>query len=1462
LAGKYLKARQLAKEIEKKAKKTAEKKKKAKEGLKKAEELLEVSEELGIDISDTIGIINDARENFEDKKFEESSEMINKGLDTLQDSYSDKLDELIDEIKSLHNYLDENLEETDFNGMINEVNQYFEESRYKEAINKAEQILSQVRRDVEELFEERLLSLESKIKILNSLDGDTEEFKRELAKAEEFLDEYEIEEAKNALSSLENNIDKVIQIKIDNKLNEIEKIEELLRKNGISTEGIEETVSEVKVKSKNGDFSDVLDLFGKTERELSDRKDQLVTKMVNKLRDEIEKARDLGAPQKSINDINDKIDELQEKEDFGKIISLIDELFEKVEEAKFHKVLKTIAESRENFIKAKEMGIDINEPMTILNKARTALKNGDHKEALNWAKKGREKVRDMVKEHEKTENAIDKVKKLREGLTEFDVDLAIIDDKIREAEEYLEQKEYSKSRDIVKEMENDIDKRAYEKIMEYIEEFEVHILTLERMGLDSGQYTEMLEEAIANTKTMDYIQAGKIALQGKDEILDKIETELEYKIENISDIVSNIKNTMEIEDIEEDIGNVEELIDEGKKEKEKDNYKISYDKLKKAEEKIKDWQIGEADQKYTDAKETLGLLGEIDFKDISIEDYQVKLEDAKLDIENGNYPSGIKKIENILGDLNHKLKQNSEDFFSKAKVEVVKAKKSGVDIKRMREELIECKKYIKQKNYTEAIRLSVDVEEKAKKIREARSQTKKIISDLKNNIKIAKEELEDEKDIQPVISLFKESKKSFQKRNYIEAKELANKTEMKIDELKKKMEFEEYYSQYEDLLSRADDISVDTEDIQDQINTVLNKTEENDYDTAIEMISQINEDILEEIKLSVKPRLNHTQEIIESAKEIGIDITQQEVLLDEAKNDFENSDFQGTVEKIIECQNQIQQIKDKSKKAARSVKKAKNRLEEAMDLHADVSTAKRELQHSMDAIKNDEYEKAIEMAEKALSSIRLAEKNRVEKILSTFKEKINEMRLDGVNTSLADNLIARAEKAKKNENYKEAINLAMQSEGELERIELQQDIAKRSISTTSNKLSKAKEKGIDVSKPERILNQAKKSYEEGFYVKAFDKAVKSGELLNNNVKAFKESKAILEDVEKVIERINELNMESKGLEDKYLKARNAFDDDNYEKSFSLANRAKEELTNLKKDLPDLISEMKDAIVELKSKGSNVGKSEKFINKAKANLKMGNTLEVFDNLVKANEEFGGKYLKEYERYIDEATDLVEKASKFGTDVSKTKNIIKEARKIKENDLKKACLKAKEAVVDIEKTLAPYSPCIEVQMKDKLRIDKWNKINLVIKNTGGGVAKSPSVEIIGAKNNDIKMPSMLKANESFETKTKVKPTEDKVIIKGIGTRIFDNKPISSEIEVEAIEGDFKIIKSSGDEKCGICKGEVKKGLDVIICDCGSSYHKLCGERKEECPDCGLEFTLKEKKKEEKKDKKASKRVALRI
>ena len=105
MAGKYLKARKLAKEMEEKAKKTAEKKKEVEKGLEEAVNLLEMSEDIGTDVSGVEEIIDQGRDLLEEKEFDEAFEKVEEAVEELRKANASMVDELIGSVQNIHDMI-------------------------------------------------------------------------------------------------------------------------------------------------------------------------------------------------------------------------------------------------------------------------------------------------------------------------------------------------------------------------------------------------------------------------------------------------------------------------------------------------------------------------------------------------------------------------------------------------------------------------------------------------------------------------------------------------------------------------------------------------------------------------------------------------------------------------------------------------------------------------------------------------------------------------------------------------------------------------------------------------------------------------------------------------------------------------------------------------------------------------------------------------------------------------------------------------------------------------------------------------------------------------------------------------------------------------------------------------------------------------------------------------------------
>ena len=121
--------------------------------------------------------------------------------------------------------------------------------------------------------------------------------------------------------------------------------------------------------------------------------------------------------------------------------------------------------------------------------------------------------------------------------------------------------------------------------------------------------------------------------------------------------------------------------------------------------------------------------------------------------------------------------------------------------------------------------------------------------------------------------------------------------------------------------------------------------------------------------------------------------------------------------------------------------------------------------------------------------------------------------MEGVNVLASEKLMAKAQDAFNARDYKTALSEAMKSEGELEKVGLQQEMAEKAIITAETKMSEAQKTGIFSKKAKNLVTQARDEMKKGNYVRALEQAIQSGDELH----------MVAEDYSETIEAINALS---------------------------------------------------------------------------------------------------------------------------------------------------------------------------------------------------------------------------------------------------------------------------------------------------------------------------------------------------
>ncbi len=146
--------------------------------------------------------------------------------------------------------------------------------------------------------------------------------------------------------------------------------------------------------------------------------------------------------------------------------------------------------------------------------------------------------------------------------------------------------------------------------------------------------------------------------------------------------------------------------------------------------------------------------------------------------------------------------------------------------------------------------------------------------------------------------------------------------------------------------------------------------------------------------------------------------------------------------------------------AERVANRAREALAQADLLHAETVSLRGRMDRAEQLLTQKQYARVIELCGPLERELIQATYQHVSKTLAGFQAMVTRIRATGIDTSLAENLLHRARMALDEGKSVEALQLAARSEGELERGELQRQVAEGSLQAAGAALAKATGEGI------------------------------------------------------------------------------------------------------------------------------------------------------------------------------------------------------------------------------------------------------------------------------------------------------------------------------------------------------------------------------------------------------------------
>jgi len=1190
---------------------------------------------------------------------------------------------------------------------------------------------------------------------------------------------------------------------------------------------------------------------------------------------------------------------------FQQAANLSKQALAEIQAAQFQRVLFTIAQSRDKFVAAKNIGADITPAMDVLNKARQSLQQGRFREALDFAKNAEDEVEKSLGQFRQVESTVRDISSDFVEAESLGVNVASARRLLERAKKDLNARDFASALEEVRKAKEDLSRSEYERTMEVMERSEMIMTLGERMGADLGEAGKLLEDCIVATKEKQYRKAIELA-QGASS-----NAELSIK-GKLTDALANLRGSMGF--LAEDAANLRSLVDKAEGAMAAKDYDGAFTFVSEGQKLVEGRTKTKADEFHQMLKSAVELGAELGAPVGALAEL---FKEADAALERGDLAKVVSMREQGIADLG----TIGETIFNIVKERVVEARNSRINIDELLQLLKRARMALSVGELPEAFRLMGDCSQRTSQLMSMHKETYNAISSAAALVAEAKKK---DVDVSTVLEMLLEAKKAFERLDYERALELARRAKAETEKLMILYASAQNIIATKEKLEVAETLAIDTATVRENLDRAKEAMKSKSYDEALKVSTKTQQAIDELLDQRVRSLISQAESIMESLKDSQM--SEQKEKIARAKELLGRSLWGEAGEIAMTARDELEAAIKKKEEAGVALKKCQDALSEIEALNIETPDARKLMDKAERAARAGDFDAALEAAVGAGQELERERDVSVNKTIDKFQDAINKAKREGIDTRSAEKLLDKARQQFRDGRYRQALSLAMQSEAEAERIGLQQDMAAKAIMTAEKKLKGYGSPMPDVS---NLITGAQRAFEDGDYVKALDLAIRAGDSFNKyrelledtqdiRVKADKLTKTAFQigaDAAKLDKILNEanaafdagdpksardayqqcvdwglglcrsylgkqhaqvtdfaeglkgLNLDAQPVAKKLSEAKAHIDSENFEAAFTLIQEARKDAQDrMTKAVSEVMSASEGTIEHAKKIHADVAEAEQLLADARKAMEARQyekaTRLAKDSVsrVEARREFEKKFVD----FSYKADSTIRNARKYGIDVIEAERTLAEALRIKKTDIDKAIEIAEKSYKQANAAVEAFAPKMEIRLEVPGAVrDQWVDGSLTLVNVGKALAKDVKVKILG----DVEVQGLqdvasVRAKGEAKLSLKVKMRASGSIplsVNIVSHRLFDGKDFAQEIiaQVDVTEKAQEAVKPKEEPKpkaapepllavnegrCLICKGSIKVGFRIAKCQsCGTEFHEMCASRARVCPACQNPLSL---------------------
>ncbi|MCX8174070.1 MAG: hypothetical protein N3F63_05655 [Thermoplasmata archaeon] len=1231
---------QYQKQIQEKAKEAEETKKSAKANLDRCKEILDGIKKLNVDMGEVEKLFAEANSAYDKSDFQKSNELcksIEEKAKTIMERYCADITELISK-------LIKNLAETDemrsneIPRQLEQVKSFLEKGEGPSAARTLSEINAQFEKNLETVFK-KLFSIGDNLIGQSRKMGENITYPENLfTQAKQLYSQKKYDEAILKLNESLDILSIGVKSKISDEISALRTSVEGASALGMNVSEFLPLIEKAEKELKAYRFEEAMGLTTHLRSRMGELLSKTGESILSNVRRFIARAEKIAPEEEDFlkaKSLVPNVEELIKKGDIKGAGEIAKQIKELSENAQFQLVLKTIAASRSKFITAKKIGADISQPLGLINSARAALKNAEYEKALKYAVDADTEVDKIIKEYEASAMEIENLEASLNALATFGIEVPEARKAVEEARRALEEKNYKKVHEIVENAKVIAENAAYDRILELVEQLTADMEYAKSIGCSIQKYEAKHEELLAMVKARKIVES----IQNLKILREDVSTVIQ---DFVIDTVAQVKELIE-KSVGVDTTFARQRIVDAENALQSGDVRSAYQYAEEAKKSIKEFFSAQAGKSLEEMGKLLESLKNLK---VDVTSSSELYEKARECYEKGDYPKCLSHLDEIRSKLNRLLISKTEEEFTAAKLVLIEAKKSGIDISNLKNLLMEAKTEIEGGNYLKGYELAFKCHTEAERLKKLSQQAFDEISTAATMVAEAKKS---NADISKVKDLLLKAKVAFENNDYETALEYAKHTKEEAAKLTSQYHSAKIILEVADKITIAEQFGIVTAKIREMLEEAKGYMKNKDYDRSLDLAKTCNDEISTLLRDHITLKISEIENLIRNARDLNVHVPKAEELIREARISFEKGDYVNSLRYATESRDELEKVVAASQNAAMEIKKAHEKINEAESLRIDVAASKNLLSQAMNALKTSNYKMAQDIAAKCMADVDAAIVRHIEKLINSFQTVITNAKRSGAITVIAENMIAQAKVALSQRNYKEALNLAMRSEGELERAELQYSMASSAIATAQSKMEEAKRSGTMIpSNIEENLRNAKTALARGDYIKAMELAVATSDMIAEVKEKMREINEIIQIARTRITEAYKYGAELTEAKEIFAQAKAALESGKYAEALQLAKRCIEESKNTFRNyLTSQLASIENLVVVGNDLKLDTSRLSALITQARSAIETGEFEKVPEFINKAK-DYGEKMIidtmqrltNQLQRTIEQAAELID------------------------------------------------------------------------------------------------------------------------------------------------------------------------------------------------------------------------------